>query len=47
MVSVVGTPYYVAPDIFTKSYDFKIDIWSMGTLLYVLLVGYPPFNGDT
>lgn len=41
-----GTPGYVAPEIFkTKNYDFKIDIFSLGVVFYILVYGKMPFEG--
>jgi calcium-dependent protein kinase len=44
---IVGTMFYIAPDVFQGNYDFMCDIWSCGVILYILLAGYPPFDGKS
>lgn len=44
---IVGTMFYIAPDVFQGNYDFMCDLWSCGVILYILLAGYPPFDGKS
>ena len=44
---VIGTPFYMAPEIFTdKKYNEKVDLWSLGIVMYILLTGKSPYFGN-
>ncbi|XP_016972949.1 serine/threonine-protein kinase polo [Drosophila rhopaloa] len=46
--TLCGTPNYIAPEILTKKgHSFEVDIWSIGCVMYTLLVGQPPFETKT
>jgi serine/threonine protein kinase len=47
MSNPVGTAYYMSPELLKGKYDQACDVWSTGIVAYILLCGYPPFNGDT
>ena len=46
MSEKVGTAYYISPEVLDGKYDEKCDIWSAGVILYIIICGYPCFNGD-
>ncbi|XP_047319133.1 serine/threonine-protein kinase ATG1t [Impatiens glandulifera] len=46
--TVCGSPFYMAPEILGfQPYDEKVDMWSLGIILFELLHGYPPYRGRT
>lgn len=45
--STVGTPDYIAPEVFgQQGYNESVDWWSAGAILFEMMVGYPPFFSD-
>jgi calcium-dependent protein kinase len=46
MTHCCGTMSYVAPEVLNKSYTSQCDLWSLGVIAFILLVGYMPFFGS-
>merc|ERR1740139_1317909 len=47
MTEAVGTPLYVAPEVLTRNYNEKCDIYSIGVVCFMCLVAAPPVKGRT
>lgn len=45
LTSIKGTPLYMAPELIQElPYDYKVDLWSLGCIMYELVAGRPPFK---
>ena len=44
---IEGTSYYMAPEVINKRYTSQCDLWSVGVLMFTMLSGKPPFDGNT
>lgn len=45
--TICGTPNYIAPEVLfdtQNGHSYEVDIWSLGVIMYTLLVGRPPFQ---
>jgi calcium-dependent protein kinase len=43
---IVGTAYYVSPEVLARDYNEKCDLWSLGILLHIITTATAPFSGE-
>lgn len=44
--TICGTPNYIAPEVLDgkQGHSYEVDVWSLGVIIYTLLIGKPPFE---
>lgn len=40
-----GSPHYVAPELIRRAYRFKVDMWALGVVVFLMIYGKYPFDG--
>ena len=45
--TVAGTPYFISPEVLNGNYGKECDLWSLGVVLYLLITGKYPFDGNS
>jgi len=45
MITMIGSPFYIAPEVIAQKYNKNIDMWSLGVVLYIMVSGKVPFPG--
>lgn len=46
MSGITGTAYYCSPEVIENKYNFECDEWACGIMMFILLTGFPPFDGE-
>ena len=47
LTGITGTVYYCSPEVIKEKYDYECDEWACGIMMYILLTGIPPFDGES
>jgi len=47
MHTVAGTPYFISPEVLNGNYGKECDLWSLGVVLFLMITGKYPFDGNS
>ena len=47
LTALVGSPFYVAPEVLNAQYGKECDLWSLGIMMFTMIAGTYPFYGRT